>query len=46
MPSARAAHLGLPGFETGVLVMPQVAAGKGSAGELRLARRRTGSGTS
>lgn len=37
--------LGLSGFETGVLVMPQVAAGKGAAGE-RLARRRTGSGTS
>ena len=33
--------LGLSGFETGVLVMPQVAAGKGSAEE-RLARRISG----
>ena len=33
--------LGLSGFETGVLVMPQVAAGKGSA-EKRLARRISG----
>ena len=33
--------LGLSGFETGVLVMPQVAAGKGSA-EQRLARRISG----